>query len=92
MKFYDKGSLFGVTVGKAEVHAWKRRWPASGLGDGPCYFEFNKRNGDLVDVKGPGAHSWADGPGLVALSYDAQRWGKERGTGKSVRFRYGFRS
>lgn len=78
MRFYDKGAYYGVTVGRGEVYAFKRRWPASGLGEGPYFFEFDKRNGDLVDVQGPGASTYADGPALVALSHDAQAWGQAR--------------
>lgn len=78
LRFYHKGgTAFGVTVGQPEVHEFKRQWPASGLGSGPYYFEFDSR-GNLVDVEGPGAQSWADGPALVALSEDAQEYGKCR--------------
>ncbi|MEK6879011.1 MAG: hypothetical protein AABY22_05355, partial [Nanoarchaeota archaeon] len=50
--------------------------PASNLGDGPYYFEFDKRNGDLVDLQGPGVDS-ADGSALLAMSHDAQAWAAE---------------
>ncbi len=78
LRYYDKGSTFGVTVGEQEVYEFKRQWPASGLGRGPYFFEFDRRNGDLVDVQGPGASSYADGAALVALAEDAQRYGKCR--------------
>lgn len=89
MRFYEKGSNFGVTVGRDEVYAFKRVWPASGLGRGPYFFEFDKRSGDLVDVAGPGAGSggYADTEALVALSQDAQKWGKCRMEEKTARRR-----
>lgn len=77
LRFWDKGSTFAVTVGKDEVYAFSRQWPASNLGPGPYFFEFG-RNGDLVDVEGPGARSWADGSALKALSEDAERYGRCR--------------
>ena len=78
LRFYHKGSTaFGVTVGEAEVDAFKRQFPASGLGRGPYYFEYDS-NGDLVDIQGPGAQSYADGPALKALSEDAQEYGNCR--------------
>ena len=83
MRYHDKGRWFGVTVSKDEVTAFKRKWPVSGLGAGPYHFKFNTATGDLVDVRGPGADSYADGPALGVLSRDAQVYGNARRAGKS---------
>lgn len=77
MRFYDKRYGFEVTVGRDEVRQWKTRWPASGLGAGPYFFEFDE-GGDIVDVQGPGVDSWADGPALGALMDDAKAYGECR--------------
>ena len=78
MRFFDNGSCFTVTISQAEVADFKDRWPASGLGAGPYRFQFEKHNGDLIDVAGPGASSWADGPALRILSEAAYEYGKKR--------------
>lgn len=76
----DLGSLYSVSVSGAMVREWIQRWPASGLhGLKGVTFEFDKRNGDLVDVRyrNGNAEKW-DGPALVALSEDAQAVGRKR--------------
>lgn len=66
----DKVSAYvKVTVSRAEVKAFKSRWPCSGLREFNTTFEFDKRNGDLVTIFGQGDY---DGPDLLALSQDAQ--------------------
>lgn len=72
MRVVDNGSLFGVFVSAAEVEEWNRRWPCSTL-TGRYWFQFDKRNGDLVDMSGRG-----DGAEHLALSQDAQKFGLER--------------
>ncbi len=54
----------------AEVRIFRLQFPCSGLRDRAYWFEFDSR-GDLVDTDVP-EHD--DGPGAVALSYDAQAW------------------
>lgn len=76
MRFYDKGRWYGVSFNETEISDFRRQWPASGLhGLRSIYFEFDKRNGDLVDLKANGKHDAGrfDGPALVALSEDAQK-------------------
>lgn len=70
MRVTDNGSFFGVSVSAAEVETFNRRWPCSRL-RGAYWFEFDKRNGDLVDGRGHG-----DGEEHLALSHDAQRFGE----------------
>ncbi len=62
-----------VRVGADEIHAFKRRWPASGLPDDvDVFFEFDRHG--LVDIQWSDGqdHEDADGSALVALAQDAQ--------------------
>jgi len=72
MRFYDNGSFYSVSVSSSEIESFNRRWPCSIL-RGRYWFQFDKRNGDLVDMTGYG-----DGPEVLALSQDAQKFGMER--------------
>jgi hypothetical protein len=72
VRAYAEGSYFRVAVSESEVRAFNRRWPCSAL-SGSYSFTFDKRTGDLVDLRGKG-----DGPELVALSDDAQAYGRSR--------------
>jgi hypothetical protein len=72
MRAFDNGSMYTVTVSEREVDDFNRKWPGSTL-RGRQSFQFDKRNGDLVDRTGEG-----DGSEAVALSQDAQTYGKER--------------
>lgn len=74
MRAFDQGSLYRVTVSEEEVRDFARRWPCSGL-QGRVSFTFEKRSGDLVDVAHPGSE---DGPALLALSQDAQEYGRKQ--------------
>lgn len=68
MRITDQGSLYIVCVSRAEVEQFKRRWPCSGLPDRAIRFQFDKRNGDLVDL-----HPYdVDGEAVAALAMDAQ--------------------
>jgi len=66
------GAYVRVTMTAQDVAAFKRRWPASGLPDRAIWFEFERKNGDLVDIS-PGSERY-DGPALAALSQDAQKF------------------
>jgi len=66
------GSSVRVTMTADDVARFKSRWPASGLPTRSMWFMFDKRNGDLVDIS-PGSERF-DGPALVALSQDAQKF------------------
>lgn len=70
MRVFNQGCLYRVTVSAAEVAQFNRRWPCSSL-VGPQSFTFDRRSGDLVDRRGQG-----DGPEAVALSQDAQHYGR----------------
>lgn len=74
MRAYDNGCLYTVTVSAAEVHAFNQTWPCSSLPERSIWFQFDKRNGDIVDL-----HPYSiDGPEVVALSQDAQAYGRKR--------------
>lgn len=76
MKYTDLGSCYNVQVSKAEVEAFKAKWPCSDFPSRAITFQFDKRNGDLVDIW-PDSSKF-DGPALVALSEDAQAFGAPR--------------
>lgn len=76
MRAKDCGSFYNVSVSRAEVEGFRSRWPCSGLPDRAVTFQFDKRNGDLVDIW-PYAEKW-DGDAAVALSHDAQEYGRMR--------------
>jgi hypothetical protein len=74
MKAFDNGSLYSVTVSTDEVREFKAQWACSGLPTRSIWFEFDKSNGDLVDIEPMDI----DGEALLALSYFAQEYGKKR--------------
>lgn len=74
MKYIDNGCLYSVSVSKAEVQSFKARWPCSDLPDRSHWFQFAKRNGDLVDMR-PLSY---DGPDLLALSNDAKAFAEKQ--------------
>lgn len=74
MQFFDNGSLFTVTVLRREVEAFKRQWPCSGLPDRAITFQFDKRNGDLVDVRPDDLN----GDGVKGLLEDAREYGYKK--------------
>lgn len=75
MRAFDNGSLYSVSITAREVYEFKRRWPCSGLPDCCVTFQFNKRSGDLVDIT---SRRPFDGPAALALSEDAQAYGRKR--------------
>lgn len=78
MRVYDLGCFFLVRVSRSDVRSFKDRWPCRGLPTVPISFEFDKRNGDLVDVLSRPDSVNFDGPALLALSQDAQAYGLSR--------------
>ncbi len=78
MQTFDNGCFYTVTVTAREVEAFRRVWPCSGLRSRPVTFQFDKRNGDLVDSNDADNHPNADGGAMVALSADAQAYGARR--------------
>lgn len=78
MKAYDNGSFFSVTVTRAEVDAFARRWPCCSLPDAAITFQFAKSNGDLVDIAPYRIADQVDGPEAVALAEDARAYGRKK--------------
>lgn len=54
-------------------------WPCSGMPDKPLWAQFDKRNGDLVDLR---PSNWekrgASGDAMLALIADGQAYAKKR--------------
>ena len=64
-----------VNLSQNFVEEFKEQWPVSGLPNAAIYFEFDKRNGDLVDIGSRRSLDRAEGSGaLLALSEDAQKF------------------
>lgn len=84
MKYHDQGAFFRVTCSESDIEAFAEQFPCSGFRYGDrASFTFRSRNGDLVDLQI--THAFAgpverDGPGVVALSHDAQAYGMSRRT------------
>lgn len=78
MRAFDNGSLYLVTVSRNEVSAFARRWPCCNLPDSSITFQFDKRNGDLVDITPYRIADKVDGPEALALADDAQTYGRAR--------------
>lgn len=69
MRAFDNGSLFSCSVSYREVDAFNESWPCSTLPSQSIWFQFDKRNGDLVDMR-----PQVDGPEALALAQDAQNY------------------
>lgn len=78
MRLTDNGAFFTVSCSRRDVDAFKRTYPCSGLPDTAIAFQFDKCNGDLVDIFCRKDSASFDGPALVALSEDAQKFGDAR--------------
>ena len=78
MQVFDNGAFYTVTVTRSEVGAFRQSWPCSGLNFRPVTFQFDKKDGDLVDSNDERNHPDADGAAIVALSQDAQKYGAKR--------------
>lgn len=76
MKTYDNGCFYTVTCTRSDVAAFNSAWPCSPIPARAISFQFDKRNGDLVDIV-PDSSGF-DGGALLALSQDAQAYGKKR--------------
>jgi len=68
MRFKDNGAFYSVNISRREVEDFAARWPCFGP-HRAIWAQFDKRNGDLVDLEGD---SDMDGGGVVALLQDAQ--------------------
>lgn len=80
---FDNGCMFTVQLSEADVIDWAQSWPCFGARRA-VWFQFDKRNGDLVDKSDT---SGMDESGVLALSHDAQAYGENRLAGKRVTFR-----
>lgn len=74
MQCFDNGCLYSVTVTKREVQEFANKWPNSDLPNRAITFQFEKRTGDLVDITPDNV----DGEDALALSNEAQAYGKKR--------------
>jgi len=80
-RVFDRGSTYRVSLGPDALARFRSRYPASGLDSlSRVSFDFEKRNGDLVDNRCNGRRSCAsfDGEALKILSQDAQCIGEKR--------------
>ena len=75
MRAYDNGCFFTVLCTESDVAQFAATWPC--FGDVKTYwFQFDKRNGDLVDTNH--LESDANGSAIAALSLDAMAYGARR--------------
>jgi hypothetical protein len=78
MQCFDNGAFYTVTVTAREVQNFRQSWPCSNLRNRPVTFQFDKRNGDLVDSNDSEKHPDADGGAVLALCDDAKQYGASR--------------
>lgn len=79
MRAHDNGCFYSVTIGRRDVEDFKAQWPCSGLPVRPIWAQFDKRNGDLVDLEPSNLEErGADGSALQALIADGQAYAKKR--------------
>lgn len=75
MKAHDNGCFFSVTISRADVERFKGSWPCSGLPNRPIWAQFDKRNGDLVDMEPSHLEEMgADGGAVCAIIQDGQNY------------------
>lgn len=74
MKAFDNGSFYSCQCSTNDVRMFNSTWPCSVIPNRPMWFQWDKRNGDLVDMK----PSDVDGPEVLALCEDAQKYAKKR--------------
>lgn len=79
MRCYDNGSTVIVQVFAREVEDLADQWPCSHLKFAPLTCEFEKSNGDLVDINDQSHHPEADGSAVGALVEDAKAYAVKRG-------------
>lgn len=75
MKAHDNGSFFSCSVSRNDVDAFNDSWPCSVIPSRSVWFQFDKRNGDLVDIRGLDG---IDGAEVLALSRDAQNYAAKK--------------
>lgn len=76
MRAYDNGSFYSVAISSVDVAEFMRSWPCSGLTGHGIWAQFDKRNGDLVNLR----HSPRDqdGAALLAIIHDGQEYAKRK--------------
>lgn len=74
MKYFDNGGFFTVQYTQRDVENFAERWPCFGKRRS-ISFQFDKRNGDLVDIMPSGADRDMDPSGVAALADDAKQYG-----------------
>jgi hypothetical protein len=68
MRYRDNGCYYSVNISAREVDNFASRWPCFGPRRA-IWAQFDKRNGDLVDLEGAGG---MDSSGVLALLQDCQ--------------------
>jgi hypothetical protein len=78
MQTFDNGSFYSVTVTRREIEAFAARWPCSGMRSPKraLTFQFEKKNGDLVDITGES--EGYDQGAVSALADDAKKYGAKK--------------
>lgn len=76
MKAFDNGCLFSVTISKKDVIDFKKRCPCSNLPEKSIWAQFDKRNGDLIDLT-PNLSS-ADGSAAQAIIDDGKEFAMKK--------------
>lgn len=77
MRVFDNGCFFTVHCTARDVSGFAQRWPCFGERRAIA-FQFDKRNGDLVDILPNGADADMDGGGVCALADDAKAYGAKK--------------
>lgn len=75
MRTFDNGCFYTVLCSERDVQDFARQWPCFGNVKS-LWFQFDKRNGDLVDTNQ--IEGEQDGSGVLALSHDAQAYGRKK--------------
>lgn len=75
MKCFDNGIFFTVVCSENDVSEFARQWPCFG-NVRSYWFQFDKRNGDLVDTNHIDGET--DDGGISALADDSKAYGARR--------------
>lgn len=75
MKTQDDGCFLSVTVSSSEVMFFRQSWPCSDLPSRPIWFQFDRKNGELVDMR-PNCF-FSDPDAVAALCQDAKQFAVE---------------
>jgi len=79
MKAIDNGCFFSVQISRKDVESFKEKWPCNGLPVKPIWAQFDKKNGDLVDLAPSNLEDrGADGSALSALINDGRYYAAKK--------------